>query len=486
MAYLSYRQSDQTQTQAQIEFRDIVLNRPLTMYEVDANFAALNGDITDFKTVYGVGAANMIGLSIDEIYGENNANLLDKTGFYSATSQTTNLPTTVLNGSAVLHMESVKQNNAYHLSAVEVTSDETHLWHRIRKGTHDWGQWEKLSNYNDLARYMTTTNAEIDRKVDKAGDTMTGNLALTNNSSLIIVNKEADRDYRTQSTDNSVDINFFDKNGYNKNTYRLGNISSRFVNDDQQTVNEIRIDVNNPTSVTEEDGATMSIGWKKVVVEGVEQYSQFTSVPRPVLSAVDHPDQIATVGWTIDAIDDKIFDTFDASNYVSVNGGHINGSLDIYGALTVSNSIVCDDSIDGLYASLEEGVDSYGPVYLSDNVEGRTYNSLPNQEFKTGVVFGVDQESEDDTEYGILSVGQHGGFVNSVDLDGINTIAMVAKQWSKCANEDAELHTLSISVDSTGAVKTHAPTPSASSMGTEIITAEWIIQNMSVLDFGEM
>ena len=139
-----------------------------------------------------------------------------------------------------------------------------------------------------------------------------------------------------------------------------------------------------------------------------------------------------------------------------------------------------------MYLSADEGVDSFGPLYIG-NADNDTYSKLPTKAISTGVAFGIDIETddeEDDAEF--MAEGQHGGIINTVTTSGDNTVALVAKQWNTSGNSNAAQYKLGITVSNSGVVTTYAPTPAKSSVGNEIITAEWIKQNMSTLDFGTM
>ena len=49
MAFLTFRQSDQTITDAQKQQQHVILGVPLTMYHVDANFKAINDELVDYR-----------------------------------------------------------------------------------------------------------------------------------------------------------------------------------------------------------------------------------------------------------------------------------------------------------------------------------------------------------------------------------------------------------------------------------------------------
>ena len=78
MAFLTYRQSDNTTTEAQQNRQDVVLGVPLSMYHVDANFKAVNDQIEDYKYKYGLSIANTDPqYTISSLYGINSANNID-------------------------------------------------------------------------------------------------------------------------------------------------------------------------------------------------------------------------------------------------------------------------------------------------------------------------------------------------------------------------------------------------------------------------
>ena len=503
MAYITYRQSDNSQTEAQLTKQDKVKGQPLTMYEVDANFKSVNDHLKELKNVYGVGTANKDGSTIQDIYGFDDANRIDSTGFYSTLATTSNMPSTVVDGSAVLHLENVNQTSSNKLAAFEITSDADNLWHRIRRGTSSWDQWEKIVTEKDVAAHTANLQANTDKKVSKVGDVMTGSLTISNNGVLNIINPVAQKNYGISSAYHTTSISFLDKRGLTDVTkyssYRLGSVSNDFEVSSTTICNETSLRASNPADPDHEYNAKMSVGWTKALVDGVEQIVEYAEAPAPRMTIESRPKQIATVRWTVDQINSIVNDKFDPSLYVKVAGDTINGPIDMENTLDVKGDITCESSIDcsSLYAG--EGIDSSGSMHISydsgDEDKPYTYSTKPSTTLKSGVAFGVDDpslyeglpEGAEPEDPNFMDIAQHGGLMNVVDTQGNNTVSLVVKRWGDALTEGAQQYKLGLTINADGTVTTHAPTPKDASDSNEIVTTEWIRRNItSSVDFGEM
>ena len=505
MAYITYRQSDNTQTKAQIDKKDYVKDSPLSMYEVDANFKSVNDDLHRFKNVYGVGASTEDGSSVEEIYNVNDANKIDKTGFYTTEASTANMPSTVLNGSAVLHIESTKQTASDKLTAFELTSDDDNLWHRVRKGTSgpdrqpSWDNWEKIVTDKDVKNHTASLQSNIDKKVSKNGDAMTGTLTIANSGSLNIINPVAIKDYSVGSALYTASLSFLDQRGLtnvsNYGSYRLGGVSNEYEANSTNLRNETFLRASNPADPDQEISTKLAVGWKRAMVKDdsgneYEQLVEYTEAPHPLMDIDVNPKQIATVGWTTEQIQSTIDIKFNPDAFLRVTGGSIDGSLEISEKLAVEGSIETEDEIAGAFVVSDLGIDSYGPINVGyQSVDGQpqyTYNSTgPATALTSGVAFSISSDS--DVVPPFMEEGQHGGLKNRVEADGTNTVSIVAKQWSTASTPNATQYSIGVTVDKEGNVTTHAPTPKDTSDSNEIVTTEWIRKNIaSLIDLGEM
>ena len=148
MAYLTFRQSDSTITDAQKLKKTVIKGVPLTMYDVDANFKAINDELVNVRTKFGIGAKEIDTdlKSVQAVFGSNDANFINASGIYRLAS-TTNVPSGVNNNTVLIHA----QNTATALtdiSALQITAggDYTQnaqkIYFRTRQGGSTWNDWE--------------------------------------------------------------------------------------------------------------------------------------------------------------------------------------------------------------------------------------------------------------------------------------------------------------------------------------------------------
>lgn len=231
----------------------------------------------------------------------------------------------------------------------------------------------------------------------------------------------------------------------------------------------------------------MGVGWRRKTIDGSSQYIEYAFAPHPTDWKTDDSDngkQIATIGWTADYVKNQLNVTFDPNEYLSVHGGQVKGTVEVANDLVVEQNLSVESEAVVGYLEAAEGISSYSPITIS--APDYTHSSNPSSTYVTGYGFVADLDEESNIEPAFMDSGYHGGVMNTVDTAGTNSVGIYAKQWNKSDAVGTVAHGISISVDSTGKVTTHAPTPSSNSIGNEIITAEWVKQNLSTLDFGTM
>lgn len=286
MAFLTYRSSENYRDQQPFETKsNVIKGAPLSIGEVDANFASLNDQLNDIKTKYGIGITNK-----DEMNTVDDANTITASGFYRFNSNTANTPidkTKTTSGVLINIINPSTSTNDGSIAISQILIDTDKVYFR----TKHKDQWE---DWNDIAGSVTEAINQIENtlnnKLDITGGTITGRLAvndvITANNSINIAT----------DIDNTgiAGISLIDNQSTKSNT--LGFVGVTQTTDQNNKIVNTVIQSTSPSTIgvaTER----ISIGWKLVN----NTWTCFTNAPSPS-TTINDPKQIATTGYTAQAI----------------------------------------------------------------------------------------------------------------------------------------------------------------------------------------
>ena len=455
MAFLTYRQSDQTTTDAQKQQKNVILGVPLTMYHVDANFKAINDQLVAYNEKYGLAIGpDDTQLSITQVFGSNDVNAVKNTGFYKIATAA-NRPSSVTN-SVLIHAQSadgdVDDITAIQLTAGVNNTGEQVLYYRTKQGQNTWNSWEAFANNNTVDLTIDQLQQKIDQCIKRTGDTITGQLILENKLQLtgsndIIANSVVKGTVPSSNT--SDGFNIYDSTGVVNESTKLGFFGLK------QNVNSfsgLSLSAVNPTASGSSQTTEILVGWKQ---NENGTYVPYTYAPTPSLN---DPNQIATTGWVDNKIEQLVID----QGIFTDEGGTITGDVSIEGDL----SVVTGNS-EFNAAVFYDLTKFHAPSsYIIPYEKGEYPSSLVGSS-GTGIRF-VDETEE-------IDLFHTGGQVwGAVDYQGKFTTEISSYNWLATTDENkVVMGTISVSVAANGTITTYAPNPPANDNSNQIATTSW-------------
>ena len=467
MAFLTFRQSDQTITDAQKQQQHVILGVPLTMYHVDANFKAINDELVDYRQKFGLGVTRGdTQLTISQIFGSNDANAIGSSGFYKLT--TSSHSPAGINNSVLIHAQSA-DGEINDVTAIQLTAGVSGnggqvLYYRTKQGQNTWNSWQSFASAGDVDITVDGLRENIDQCVKKAGDTMTGQLTLNNKLRLTGNNEMISTSVRkgVVPSSNSTDgFNVYDNTGVANASTKLGFFGLKQSAD---SFSGISISATNPVATSSSQNTEVLVGWKQ---DENGNYVPYTYVPSP---SGDDPNQIASTGW----VQNEITQIMIENNTFSTDGGIINGEVIIENNLTVNGEIVAQDG--DFSGTLIIRNPSLAVIPLEKGqVPSSTQNVIGNGYL---IVDATAVESDDQQE--VYTGGQLWG---QVDYLGNFTTEIAALNWDKVDDPaNAKKASISVSISKDGTtITTHAPTPPTDDKSTQIATTEWVQQTAETM-----
>ena len=336
MAFLTFRHSDNSVTEAQKTQKHITLGVPLTMYHVDANFKAINDELVGLHEKYGLSvSAHDSQKSLADIFGTNNVNSVTHTGFYRL-NETSNVPAGV-DESVLMHVQSstggIDAVTAIQLTAGVADDNSQILYYRTKQGENTWNAWQTFANNTQMDTNISVLQAEIDKCVKKAGDIMTGALTIkvpstfTGNNNIISQKAIRPGNGGYPSSPSQDGFTYYALKGPTPST-RLGFTG---LLQDNTSFSGVALQAINPANNNADEIAEIRVGWK--MNSNNSAYRPYTYAPTPQDDGNDN--LIATTGW----VDDRITAKIEESNSFSGAGGVITGDVIIEQDLTVNGSI---------------------------------------------------------------------------------------------------------------------------------------------------
>ena len=476
MAFLTFRQSDQTVTDAQKQQQHVILGVPLTMYHVDANFKAINDELVAYKQKYGLGITRGDQqLTIAQIFGSNDTNAIGSSGFYKLTASA-NSPAGI-NNSVVIHAQSA-DGEINDVTAIQLTAGVSGnggqvLYYRTKQGQNTWNSWQSFASAGDVDITVDGLREAIEQCVKKTGDTMTGQLTLNNKLRLTGNNEMFSATARkgvVPSSNITEGFHVYDNSGIANEASKLGFFGLKQSTDGSSG---LAIIANNPVATGSSQSAEIFVGWKQ---DADGNYVPTTRVPSPTDS---DENQIATTGWVTNEITQIIVE----NNTFSTDGGIINGDVIIESDLTVNGGTTFKT------ASFTDNVYFQDPANAVIAIEKGQNPSAEQQALGNGYLI-TDNAASSDPENTNLHVG--GQLWGQVDYQGNFTTEIAAINWNKAASEnDITKAAISVTISKDGStISTSAPTPSSDANGSQIATTEWvrktaqdlIDQNLTIYD----
>lgn len=460
MAFLTFRQSDNSVTEAQKTQKHIELGVPLTMYHVDANFKAINDELVGLHEKYGLSVSAHDGQkSLQDIFGSNNVNSITHTGFYRLNSPE-NRPLGV-DDSVLMHVQSstgdVDAVTAIQLTAGIATDNSQILYYRTKQGENTWNAWQTFANNTQMDTNIAMIQAEIAKCVKKAGDVVSGALTIETPSTLtgnnnIISQKAIRPGSGGYPSSLSYDgFTYYAVKGPTPTT-RLGFAG---LVQDNTTFSGIALQAINPSKTDSDEIAEVRVGWK--MNSNNSGYRPYTYAPTPQDDGNEN--LIATTGWVDDRIDVKI----EQSNSFSGAGGVITGEVVIEKDLTVNGEI-------------HGGTGLFNDQMIVMN--GPAAAALP---LKKGDVPPASRGAESngflviDNSIEAMVKKAAARFWGTVDNQGNTTAEISAINWVPTdRDEDTIKAIISVTISKDGQhVITAAPVPPADDNGTQIATTGW-------------
>lgn len=460
MAFLTFRQSDQTVTDAQKQQQHVILGVPLTMYHVDANFKAINDELVAYRQKYGLGITRGDQqLTLAQIFGSNDANSIASSGFYKLTTSA-NSPAGI-NNSVVIHAQSA-DGEINDVTAIQLTAGVSGnggqvLYYRTKQGQNTWNSWQSFASAGDVDITVDGLREAIEMCVKKAGDTMTGQLTLNNKLRLTGNNEMISTSVRkgvVPSTNSTDGFTVYDNSGIANDSTKLGFFGLKQTTDG---FSGIALEAINPVATGSSQTTEIRLGWEQ------DEHGNFvptTYVPSP---SSDDPNQIASTGW----VQNEITQIMVENNTFSTDGGVINGEVIIENDLTVNGDII------GQVGHFRDSVYFDVATQAVISLEKGQLPSASQQSFGNGYLI-VDNAALDSEDADVLHTG--GRVWGQVDYLGNFTTELAAMNWDKVASEnDIVKGAISVTVSKDGAtISTSAPTPPTNDNSTQIATTEWV------------
>lgn len=466
MAFLTYRQSDYKNSEPTQQKTDLVVDRPLTMFEIDQNFYSVNSELVNLTVNYGLGSdSSTENTAVGTLFGSNSANSISSTGFYK-TDGITNTPLSEDRKSVLLHVQG-DGNTLNDVNALQIVagigngSDDNHeskLYYRNKLGNGDWDSWSRVATSGEVLNYVDEIKQELELKVNISGNekgfSEFNSKVILNYPTYSIINGYT----RGETPSGNLFYNgfyFYDENDDLTHEHQVGgieyNVSSSFSG--------LTLYSNNPvitTSNTEE--ASLKIGW----IYKDNDYVTYTYCPSPVDGLGNN--QIATVGYVLDACYSMILENWDEF----LKGGEIEGDLIVRGDVEaqtihcttelVSDGLITGDSlvarlpfiVGNIPSTIDGEPDNSSAIYFASN--GATEKN--NGADENNSIGKIEADVNPDTNVSTVSIYSIPNTLSLGELDNAR---------------------ISLSVDSTGStVSTYAPTPPINDNGNQIATTEWV------------
>lgn len=493
MAFLTFRQSADTITDAQANTSTghIVRGVPLTMFEIDANFKALNDEGESYRKKYGlgVGQEQTDVLSLQQAFNTNDANNIRNTGFYRVYN-TANTPLASKSGSTVtapnsvlIHAQSFATPTESEVTAMQLTCNNVNgvqsVYFRTKQGNSTWNNWQALATEANISSSNTQINQLIESCVKKSGDTITGALTILTPSTLTgnnTIDSTIAVKGSTPSSEDYTGFTVYDSKANNLNSTKLGYFG--LYQTSQGGFSGILLSASNPVNINADVVTESKIGWLSVQTTDADgniiySYKPIMTAPEPFVTVNDligdstlnqYTNLVATTGW----VKNQIRTMSQANNSFGSTGGIITGDVAIEKELSVDQNVIVRNNIKAGGNIMSSK--SFAAIIdkIKPNVPEASVGSAGNGFLVT------DASVMSDT--GNIADMQHAArFWGSVNDVGSMTASMEAVNWAK-ATTAAEVRVAKISITTSldgSTVTTYAPTPPTGDNSTQIVTTEW-------------
>lgn len=463
MAFLTYRQSDYKNSNPTQQQKDIIVDRPLTMFEIDQNFYSINNEVINLTLNSGLASTkNTPNTPLNKLFLGNNANTITATGFYK-TNATINTPLKENTKSVILHIQG-DGDTLNDVGAMQIVAgigngdDDNHeskLYFRNQLGNGDWDSWSRVATSGEILRYVDEINQKLDLKVNINGDA-SGNATFNSKLMLRLPTDIIVSGYTRGDTPNDQvfnRINFVDDSNVAREDHKLGNVdytvSANFVGISMTSFNPVITSNNSEES-------SLKVGW----TFKDNDYVTYTYAPSPIDGLGNN--QIATTGYVRDACHEIILENWSEV----LQGGTIESDFTIKGTL---DSVV----LQARNANVDNLISTRNAVKLPFIIGSNPI--AKEEEFLGDLYFTSDGvEIPDDNN-------STGKVENRIDTAGISEMSLIAIPNTTSLGELANAK-ISVSVNKSGnLITTFAPTPPINDSSTQIATTEWVGQKVNDL-----
>lgn len=463
MAFLTYRQSDYKNSNPTQQQKDIIVDRPLTMFEIDQNFYSINNEVINLTLNSGLASTkNTPNTPLNKLFLGNNANTITATGFYK-TNATINTPLKENTKSVILHIQG-DGDTLNDVGAMQIVAgigngdDDNHeskLYFRNQLGNGDWDSWSRVATSGEILRYVDEINQKLDLKVNINGDA-SGNATFNSKLMLRLPTDIIVSGYTRGDTPNDQvfnRINFVDDSNVAGEDHKLGNVdytvSANFVGISMTSFNPVITSNNSEES-------SLKVGW----TFKDNDYVTYTYAPSPIDGLGNN--QIATTGYVRDACHEIILENWSEV----LQGGTIESDFTIKGTLDSVVLQARNANVDNLI-STRNAVKL--PFIIGSNPIAKEGEFLGDLYFTSdGVVIPDDNNSTGKVE-------------NRIDTAGISEMSLIAIPNTTSLGELTNAK-ISVSVNKSGnLITTFAPTPPINDSSTQIATTEWVGQKVNNL-----
>ncbi len=463
MAFLTYRQSDYKNSNPTQQQKDIIVDRPLTMFEIDQNFYSINNEVINLTLNSGLASTkNTPNTPLNKLFLGNNANTITATGFYK-TNATINTPLKENTKSVILHIQG-DGDTLNDVGAMQIVAgigngdDDNHeskLYFRNQLGNGDWDSWSRVATSGEILRYVDEINQKLDLKVNINGDA-SGNATFNSKLVLRLPTDIIVSGYTRGDTPNNQvfnRINFVDDSNVAGEDHKLGNVdytvSANFVGISMTSFNPVITSNNSEES-------SLKVGW----TFKDNDYVTYTYAPSPIDGLGNN--QIATTGYVRDACHEIILENWSEV----LQGGTIESDFTIKGTLDSVVLQARNANVDNLI-STRNAVKL--PFIIGSNPIAKEEEFLGDLYFTSdGVVIPDDNNSTGKVE-------------NRIDTAGISEMSLIAIPNTTSLGELTNAK-ISVSVNKSGnLITTFAPTPPINDSSTQIATTEWVGQKVNDL-----
>ena len=463
MAFLTYRQSDYKNSNPTQQQKDIIVDRPLTMFEIDQNFYSINNEVINLTLNSGLASTkNTPNTPLNKLFLGNNANTITATGFYK-TNATINTPLKENTKSVILHIQG-DGDTLNDVGAMQIVAgigngdDDNHeskLYFRNQLGNGDWDSWSRVATSGEILRYVDDLNQKLDLKVNINGDA-SGNATFNSKLVLRLPTDIIVSGYTRGDTPNDQvfnRINFVDDSNVAGEDHKLGNVdytvSANFVGISMTSFNPVITSNNSEES-------SLKVGW----TFKDNDYVTYTYAPSPIDGLGNN--QIATTGYVRDACHEIILENWSEV----LQGGTIESDFTIKGTLDSVVLQARNANVDNLI-STRNAVKL--PFIIGSNPIAKEEEFLGDLYFTSdGVVIPDDNNSTGKVE-------------NRIDTAGISEMSLIAIPNTTSLGELTNAK-ISVSVNKSGnLITTFAPTPPINDSSNQIATTEWVGQKVNDL-----